>query len=122
MAGSHPVAPLTSVGVTPSTSEAFVARARPVLAKGQARVQQLSGVKPYGRRSSQTHALRRFHELSRSITSLPGPKTPLPLFVRGGAHVAALLCPAHLGLMRSISSEFDIRILTTIYIDDILCK
>ena len=58
------------------------------------------GVKPYGRRSSQTHALPRFHELSRSITSLPDLKTPYPLR-KGGAHVAALLCPAHLGLMRS---------------------
>ena len=59
------------------------------------------GVKPYGRRSSQTHALPRFHELSRSITFLLDLKPPLPPIRKGGAHVAALLCPAHLGLMRS---------------------
>src|SRR5262245_11911590 len=53
------------------------------------------GVKPYGRRSSQTHALRRFPELSRSITSLPDLKPPP--FVRGELTSLRSFAPHTLG-------------------------
>ena len=44
-------------------------------------------------------------------------KTPCPPLRKGGAHVAALLCPAHLGLMRS-----NFQRIRNSYIDDYLYR